>query len=84
MKQNNEITITNDTYQCLKHKTRENKKYLINNKNKSKKKYIYTIYIKKKGFFVDANRVSLFILFLNNPKSTAFVVMPKYVKDICR
>lgn len=42
MKQNNEITITNDTYQCLKHKTRENKKYLINNKNN---KYIYVYYI---------------------------------------
>lgn len=78
MKRDNEITITNDTYQCLKHKTRENKKYLINNKNKYI--YIYTIYIKK-GFFVDANRVSLFILFPNIPKSTAFILMPKYVRD---
>lgn len=41
MKRDNGITITNDTYQCLKHKTRENKKYLINNKNK----YIYIYYI---------------------------------------
>lgn len=46
MKRDNEITITNDTYQCLKHKTRENKKYLINNKNKYI--YIYILYILKK------------------------------------
>lgn len=46
---------------------------------------MYTIYIYiKKVSFVAANRVSLFILFLNNPKSTAFIVMPKYVRDIHR